>query len=64
MEVAYAGMDILILCLIVGFFLFILFLSTIVGKLESIRKDNEIQVQQNDRIIELLKEMSRSKHNL
>jgi hypothetical protein len=27
-------------------------------------KDNEIQVQQNDRIIELLKEMSRSKHNL
>jgi uncharacterized membrane protein len=47
-------MDIMIL---IGFFFMLLFLSTIVSKLEHIRKNTKVQMDQNDRIVDLLKEI-------
>jgi uncharacterized membrane protein len=55
--------DGMILLLIISFFIIVLFLSTIVHKLEQIRKNSQVQMDQNDRIVDLLKEMIAANKN-
>jgi uncharacterized membrane protein len=50
-------MDIMILVTVIGFFLILLYLSSIGYKLEHIRKNTKVQMDQNDRIVDLLKEI-------